>query len=95
MMKRHPAEGACAVESGKDAGSRFVRVWDLFVRIFHWSLVIAFATAWYTGGIWNRPHLAAGYLVLALILARIIWGFVGSLTIAQCLLIQGRSCSSV
>jgi cytochrome b len=55
-----------------------VKVWDLFVRVFHWSLVITFATAWYTGGIWDQPHLAAGYLVLALILVRIFWGFVGS-----------------
>jgi len=77
-MKSRPAEGAYAIEPREANGSRLVRVWDLFVRVFHWSLVIAFATAWYTGGIWDQPHLAAGYLVLALIVARIVWGFVGS-----------------
>ena len=77
-MKSSPSESAYATNAGKSAGPRLVKVWDVFVRLFHWSLVITFATAWYTGGIWDQPHLAAGYLVLALILARIIWGFVGS-----------------
>jgi cytochrome b len=77
-MKNRPSESADATNAGKSTGPRLIIVWDLFVRIFHWSLVIAFATAWYTGGIWDQPHLAAGYLVLALILARIVWGFVGS-----------------
>lgn len=77
-MKSSPAEGVYAIEPREANASRLVRVWDLFVRVFHWSLVITFATAWYTGGIWDQPHLAAGYLVLALILARIVWGFVGS-----------------
>ena len=77
-MKSRPAEGAYGLESGEATGSRLVKVWDLFVRVFHWSLVIAFSTAWYTGGIWDQTHLTAGYFVLALILARIAWGFVGS-----------------
>jgi cytochrome b len=77
-MKSRPAERAYAIEVRQAEGSRLVRVWDLFVRVFHWLLVIAFATAWYTGGIWDQPHLAAGYVVLALIVARIVWGFVGS-----------------
>jgi cytochrome b len=77
-MKSRPAERAYAIEVREANGSKLVRVWDLFVRIFHWLLVIAFATAWYTGGIWDQPHLAAGYVVLALIVARIVWGFVGS-----------------
>jgi cytochrome b len=78
MIKSCPSDGAYATESEVAVGSKLIRVWDLFVRVFHWSLVIAFATAWYTGGIWDQSHLAAGYIVLALILARIVWGFVGS-----------------
>ncbi|WP_045836597.1 cytochrome b/b6 domain-containing protein [Hyphomicrobium sp. 99] len=77
-MKSSPTESTDEIESGEAAGLRSVKVWDLFVRVFHWLLVITFATAWYTGGIWDQPHLAAGYLVLALVLARIVWGFVGS-----------------
>jgi cytochrome b len=48
------------------------------VRVFHWLLVVFFALAWYSGGIWDNPHLAAGYIVAALIVARIIWGFIGT-----------------
>ena len=55
-----------------------VKVWDPFVRVFHWALVVAFAMAWYSGGIWDNPHLVAGYIVLALVVARIVWGFIGS-----------------
>jgi cytochrome b len=51
-------------------------VWDPFVRIFHWSLVAAFAIAFYThASEWDRLiHVRAGYIAGALILARIVWG---------------------
>jgi cytochrome b len=55
-----------------------VKVWDPFVRLFHWLLVIFFALAWYSGGIWDDPHLATGYIVAVLVFARIVWGFVGT-----------------
>jgi cytochrome b len=55
-----------------------VKVWDLCVRLFHWLLVIFFALAWYSGGIWGNPHLATGYTVAVLVFARIVWGFVGT-----------------
>jgi cytochrome b len=55
-----------------------VKVWDRFVRLFHWMLVVSFVLAWYSGGIWDNPHLVAGYAVATLVVARIIWGFVGS-----------------
>jgi len=77
MMKSCSTESPCTIEPREVNGPRAVKVWDLFVRVFHWSLVLTFAAAWYTGGIWDQPHLSTGYLVLALILARIVWGFVG------------------
>jgi cytochrome b len=55
-----------------------VKVWDIFIRSFHWSLVILFATAFLTGDDWDRVHIACGYAILALVLARGVWGFVGS-----------------
>lgn len=57
-----------------------VKVWDPLVRIFHWSLVLSFATAYLTGEIWEQEevHEIAGYAALGLILFRIIWGFIGS-----------------
>ncbi|MEJ6023188.1 cytochrome b/b6 domain-containing protein [Ramlibacter sp. PS4R-6] len=57
-----------------------VRVWDLPTRIFHWglaaSIVGLFATG-YTGGAMMYWHARFGYAVLALLLFRVVWGFVG------------------
>lgn len=56
-----------------------VKVWDPVVRIFHWSLVAAFFTAYFiTEDNFLWLHTWAGYLILALILVRIIWGFIGT-----------------
>ncbi|MGL4280470.1 MAG: cytochrome b/b6 domain-containing protein [Albidovulum sp.] len=56
-----------------------VRVWDPFVRIFHWSLVTLFAFCYVTGDHWEDYHEPAGYLILFLLVVRIVWGFVGPL----------------
>jgi cytochrome b len=58
-----------------------VRVWDLPVRLFHWTLlalvVFSVATA-YVGGSWMDWHMRSGYAVLALLAFRIAWGVVGT-----------------
>lgn len=54
-----------------------VRVWDPLVRLFHWSLVAAFATAFIVEDDLLGVHVWAGYLVLGLIAVRLVWGFVG------------------
>jgi cytochrome b len=61
-----------------DAPPKIVKVWDNFVRIFHWSLVVLFATAYYTRDKWEQLHIAAGYALLTLVVARFIWGLVGT-----------------
>ncbi|MGD8421451.1 MAG: cytochrome b/b6 domain-containing protein, partial [Gammaproteobacteria bacterium] len=55
-------------------------VWDLPVRIFHWSLVILLVAAWFTGegDRWLDIHVFAGYAILGLILFRVLWGFRGT-----------------
>ncbi|MCX7085214.1 MAG: cytochrome b/b6 domain-containing protein [Methylococcales bacterium] len=55
-----------------------IKVWDILVRIFHWSLVIAFSTAYLTSEEDNIYHIYAGYTVLGLIVFRVFWGFFGS-----------------
>jgi cytochrome b len=58
--------------------TREVRVWDPLVRIFHWSLVAAFATAFIVEDDLLGVHVWAGYLVLALVAVRLVWGLVGT-----------------
>jgi cytochrome b len=55
-----------------------VRVWDPFVRVFHWSLVLAFVTAWASAEEWDWLHEQTGYFILALIGLRVLWGLLGS-----------------
>jgi len=60
-----------------------VRIWDLPVRLFHWTLVILLATSYFSGragGDWMKLHFWSGYAILTLLLFRIAWGFVGSTT---------------
>jgi cytochrome b len=54
-----------------------VRVWDPFVRVFHWLLAGAVLIAWFS----DEPlwvHTSLGYGAAVLVVLRVIWGFVGS-----------------
>ena len=57
-----------------------MRVWDGPVRLFHWVLVALVLTSWisveFVGNM--RVHMLAGETLLALLLFRLVWGFVGS-----------------
>lgn len=57
---------------------RWVRVWDPFVRLFHWCLVLSFAVAWLSANTWEDVHTWAGYAAGGLILLRLAWGFIGT-----------------
>jgi cytochrome b len=72
-----PAHNGATTEPGRDTRPETVRVWDPFVRIFHWSLVILFALAWMTEDL-QSLHEPVGYAILGLLALRIIWGFTGS-----------------
>jgi cytochrome b len=68
---------SAATAAGRIERPATIRVWDPLVRLFHWSLVISFTVAWLnTEG--KDLHQGAGYLVLALVAVRLIWGIVGS-----------------
>jgi cytochrome b len=54
-----------------------VRIWDPFVRLFHWGLVAAVLTAYFTEEDLLGLHTWVGYTVLALIGARLLWGLIG------------------
>lgn len=58
-----------------------IPIWDLPVRLFHWSLVVLLVISWTTaeiGGNAMTYHLWSGYTILTLILFRLLWGFWGS-----------------
>jgi cytochrome b len=55
-----------------------VKVWDPIVRIGHWTLVLAFFTAYFTEDDLLTQHVWAGYVVGVVIVLRLIWGFIGS-----------------
>ncbi len=60
---------------------RFLAVWDLPTRLFHWLLVLLVGLAYLAGnlgGNWMVTHLRAGEAILALLLFRVAWGFLGS-----------------
>jgi cytochrome b len=56
------------------------RVWDLPVRIFHWTLALSFAGAYLLGDSerWRNVHVTLGYTVLGLLVFRFVWGFAGT-----------------
>jgi len=61
--------------------SRLVAVWDLPVRIVHWSLAMLVTMSWLTseiGGNAMTYHMWIGYSILTLLVFRIAWGFAGS-----------------
>lgn len=55
-----------------------VKVWDPFVRVFHWTLVLSFSIAYITEEDFLVIHSFAGYTVLALLVLRIVWGLIGT-----------------
>jgi len=55
-----------------------VRVWDLGIRVFHWSLVTAFTVAYVTGEGEDDIHVYAGYIIGGLLAYRLLWGFIGT-----------------
>lgn len=53
-------------------------VWDLLVRVFHWSLVACVVANYALNEAGEDAHQWVGYAASALVLARVVWGFVGS-----------------
>lgn len=53
-------------------------VWDRFVRVFHWTLVACVLLNYFALEEGEGPHEWVGYLASALVVARVVWGFVGS-----------------
>lgn len=58
----------------------YIKVWDLPTRLFHWLLVLSFATAYLTAESERLRiiHITCGYTVAGLLVFRLLWGLVGT-----------------
>jgi cytochrome b len=64
-----------------EASLETMRVWDVPIRLFHWSLVVLIPFSWWSATSDHLPwHRLSGYLILGLLVFRLIWGFAGSPT---------------
>ena len=60
--------------------SQRVGIWDLPLRLFHWTLVIVIALAFLSSeeeSALNDWHVLAGWVAAVLIMFRLAWGFIG------------------
>jgi cytochrome b len=55
-----------------------VKVWDPFIRIFHWSLVFGLLLNGLILDDDGKLHNQVGYVVTTLVLLRLIWGLIGT-----------------
>lgn len=78
MIDPSPETPADAAGRG---GEPKILVWDLPTRLFHWLAVVLIAAAYAT---WRLNlmlwHARVGYMLLAIVLFRLLWGFFGSET---------------
>jgi cytochrome b len=57
------------------------RIWDLPIRLFHWTLAALIGLSWWSAEEHKDAlHLWSGMAILTLLLFRILWGFFGSST---------------
>jgi cytochrome b len=58
-----------------------VKVWDIYIRLFHWTLVVLVATSMISVRLSEMDvHVTSGILVMGLLVFRVLWGFFGSTT---------------
>ncbi|MDA9507888.1 hydrogenase [Bradyrhizobium sp. CCBAU 11386] len=72
------ARGASDRTPADRTAPRTIAVWDLPLRLWHWTLAICVLVAWFTPTVYDRLHRIVGYTVLGLLAFRLVWGFWGS-----------------
>lgn len=64
-----------------EAAAVRINLWDVPIRLVHWSFVLLLPALWWT---WKKgdisTHKLLGYVLLGLIVFRIFWGFAGGET---------------
>jgi cytochrome b len=69
--------GVITIMNSRDI-AQSVPAWDLFVRVFHWSLVACVLIDYFVVDDGKALHQWLGYVAAGLVVARVVWGFVGS-----------------
>jgi len=69
-----------ASDATPDDNRRRTLVWDLPLRVFHWTLALSFLGAYFTAESerWRDLHVILGYTAGVLIVFRLAWGVVGT-----------------
>jgi cytochrome b len=67
------------MDGGEQEPVRRVKVWDGWIRLVHWGIVVLIGVSWWSMK-FNRAelHYLSGYAVLTLLLFRVAWGVAGS-----------------
>lgn len=74
-------DDSAAASPASAASVTGTRVWDLPTRVVHWLLVAGLGLSWWTAETGRMEwHRWSGYSLLALVLFRVYWGFVGGST---------------
>jgi cytochrome b len=55
-----------------------IPVWDRFIRLFHWTLVSCVVIDYTVLDDGDDLHQWLGYLAAALVVIRVVWGFIGT-----------------
>jgi cytochrome b len=56
-----------------------MRVWDLPIRLFHWGIVLLVIVSYVSSQLdWIPVHVLSGLTMLAALIFRLAWGFIGS-----------------
>jgi cytochrome b len=90
----HDMENNKADMHNEEMRSNKVLVWDLPTRLFHWLLVAGVIISFVTGNIGPNAmefHKLSGYVILALLIFRLAWGFVGNPTARYSSFVKGPS----
>jgi cytochrome b len=79
MAATRPKEFRMALRNRQPTLLLPMRIWDLPIRIFHWSIVVLLPCSYISMRLNMMDlHMALGYAVLALVLFRWVWGVIGS-----------------
>ncbi|MFA7588358.1 MAG: cytochrome b/b6 domain-containing protein [Novosphingobium sp.] len=72
------------------SSNREVPIWDLPVRLVHWSLPVLLGLLWWSAETHRLDlHLTLGVVMLGLVAFRLIWGLVGSSTARFAAFVRG------